>query len=96
MTPASTWTEKLEVRTYRMQIVIQTQQENQKAGHEDGKYCVEREPEAKARNPPAEQSGNSNAEQERQKNRYTTQTRKRPLVQVPLQTRPSDPATSHR
>ena len=36
--------QKLEVRPYRMQIVVQAQQENQKAGHEDGKNALNENP----------------------------------------------------
>ncbi len=86
--------QKLEVRPHRMQVVVQAQQKNQRAGNENGKNRLERKPEAKARNPPTDQPGNSNAEEERQENSYTTQTGKRPLVQVPLQAWPRYPAMS--
>ena len=97
ITPGQHLDQKLEVWTHRMQIVVQDPAEKSESrAARMVSTALNENPRLRRGTHQADQSGNSNAEQERQKNSYTTQTRKRPLVQVPLQARPSDPATSHR
>src|SRR5450432_2568866 len=86
--------QELEVRPHRMQVIVKTQQENQETGNQDGQQRPWRKPEAEARIPPANQTGDPNAEQKRQEDGHPTQAGKRSLVQVPLQTRAGYPAAS--
>ena len=95
MTPASTWTEKFEVRPHRMQVVVQTQQENQKTGQQNRKQDFDENPKLRRGTHQPTSHAIPHAEQKREENCNPAQTRKRPVVQVALQTRTRDPATSH-